>query len=136
MQFDFGGLENKHFDVVRREGKRVVEALQEPHLHDSNLADRILESLGDTRVADGRRVVPELHGDQSTSEKEIKHLVVLDAVLAHKAMSVEDDRDEHVARELVDVEQVQQDDEELVQRVSHLPRRVCFEVRVVVLFDP
>jgi len=61
---------------------------------------------------------------------------VLDSVFAHKAIGIEDDRDEHVSWELVDLKEVQQDDEELVESVLNLREGMSGEVFTVIILNP
>jgi len=49
---------------------------------------------------------------------------VLDPVLGHEPIGVEDGRDEHVSGELIQVKKVEEDHEELVECVLDLDRGV------------
>jgi len=68
-QLDLGGLEDEHFHLVGRQGERIVQSFEEPHLHDADLIGGIAEGIGHPGVGDGSGVVPELHGNQGTCEK-------------------------------------------------------------------
>ena len=61
LEFHLGSLEDEHLDVVGKEGKRVVQALQEAHLHDADLTDAVSEGVGYASIGDGGGVIPELH---------------------------------------------------------------------------
>jgi len=61
---------------------------------------------------------------------------VLDSVLAHKAVCVENHGDEHVSWELVYFEEIQKDDEELVQGVLNFRKGMGGEVFAVVFLNP
>jgi len=61
---------------------------------------------------------------------------VLDSILANKSVCVQDDWDEHVSGELVDFKEVQQNHEELVQRVLNLGEGVGGKVLTVILLYP
>jgi hypothetical protein len=69
-------------------------------------------------------------------EQEVEQLVVLDAVLADKAVCVDDHRNKHVSWEFINFKQVEEDDEQLVEGIFHLSIGVGGEVLTVIVFDP
>jgi len=135
-QLDLGSLEDEHLDLVGGEGEGVVEPLEESHFHDAYFVVGVAEGIGDTGVGDRRRIVPELHGYQRAGEQEVEELVVLDPILAHEAVGIQDDGNEHVSWELVHFEQVEEDHEELIQGVFYLGEGMGGEVLTVVFLNP
>jgi len=135
-QLDLRGLEDEHPHLIGGERERVVQPLEETHLHDADFTGGVAEGVGDAGVGDGGSVVPEFDRYQGTCEKQVEQLVVLDSVLRDEPIGIEDDGNKHVAWELVDFEEVQKDNKELVQGVLHLGEGVGEEVLAVVLLNP
>lgn len=61
---------------------------------------------------------------------------MLNSVLVHKAVGIENNRDEHVSWELVYFKEIQQDDEQLVQSILNLREWMGGEVFFVIFLNP
>jgi hypothetical protein len=135
-QLDLRRFEDKHLRFVSRQGERVVQPLEKAHFHNTHFVDRIAKSISYASIGNRSSIIPEFHGNQGTCEQKVEQLVVFDSIFADKPISIEDNRDEHVSWELIDLEQVEKDHEQLVQRFFNLSRRVSVEVLTVIVLNP
>jgi len=116
-ELDLRGLEDEELDLIGREGQRVIQTLKKSLFHDAHFGGGIAERIRNALVCDGGCIIPELHRDKRAREEEVEQLIVLDPILPHEPVRIQHHRDEHMARELVQLEKIEQNGEELVQGV-------------------